>query len=147
LPTNVEYVPNSTYLRNTNYPNWVQLKDDDRTVVTTGINIGSYFADGDAYVRFTGKVVDKSLSCGKNQLVNWANVTVSSSSIKDAVYKDDASVITEKTCDVPNPDPDPDPTPKEFPNTGAGTIVTGVIGAGSMVTALGYYVASRKKLM
>ena len=157
LPTNVEYVPNSTYLRNTNYPNWVQLKDDDRTVVTTGINIGSYFAGGDAYVRFTGKVVDKSLSCGKNQLVNWANVTVSGSSIKDAVYKDDASVITEKTCDVPDPDPNPDPTPtpdpdptptpKEFPDTGAGSIATGVIGAGSVVTMLGYYIASRKKLM
>jgi LPXTG-motif cell wall-anchored protein len=32
-------------------------------------------------------------------------------------------------------------------NTGAGTIVTGAIGAGSMVTTLGYYLASRKKLM
>ena len=44
-------------------------------------------------------------------------------------------------------DPEPTPeTPSVIVNTGAGTIVTGAIGAGSVVTALGYYIASRKKL-
>ena len=98
------------------------------------------------------------MDCGKNQLVNWANVTVNSSTVKDAVYKDDASVMVDKTCKEPepvNPDkpvtPDNPSTPEETPttivNTGAGTVVTGAIGAGSMVTTLGYYLASRKKLM
>ena len=152
LPTNVEYVADSTYLYNSNYKDGVKLADN--TVTTTGINIGDYNAKGNAYVRFTGKVVDKTMACGKNQLVNWANVTVSGSSLKNAVYKDDASVLVNKTCkDEPvNPTPvNPDKPSEEIPttivNTGAGTIATGAIGAGSVVTTLGYYLSSRKKLM
>ena len=155
LPTNVEYVADSTTLFNVSNPNGFHITEN--TVTTTGINIGSYTAKSNAYVRFTGKVVDKTMDCGKNQLVNWANVTVNSSTVKDAVYKDDASVMVDKTCKEPepvNPDkpvtPDNPSTPEETPttivNTGAGTVVTGAIGAGSMVTTLGYYLASRRKL-
>lgn len=153
LPTNVEYVKDSTYLYNSNYQSGVLLKEN--TITTTGVNIGSYNAKGNAYVRFTGKVVDKALSCGSNQLVNWASATV-----KGSVYKDDASVLVAKTCKTPEPTPTPEPeptptpepeptpeTPTQIVETGAGTIVTGAIGAGSVVTTLGYYLASRKKLM
>jgi uncharacterized repeat protein (TIGR01451 family) len=155
LPTNVEYVQNSTYLYNSNYQSGVLLADN--TVTTSGINIGDYNAKGNAYVRFTGKVVDKTMACGDNQLVNWASATVNGK-----VYKDDASVFVNKddeTCHVtpePTPEPEPTPTPDnpgadETPativNTGAGTIVTGAIGAGATVTTLGYYLASRKKLL
>ncbi|MBQ3320660.1 DUF11 domain-containing protein [Candidatus Saccharibacteria bacterium] len=163
LPNNVEYVADSTYLYNSNYQNGVLLKDN--TVTTSGINIGTYNAKGNAYVRFTGKVVDKSMTCGPNQLVNWASATVSSSSVKNAVYKDDASVMVTKddeTCKTTPDDPDkPTPTPEtpdyevintdETPSTivetGPETIVSGAIGTGSVVTTLGYYIASRKKLM
>ena len=156
LPTNVEYVQDSTYLYNSNYQSGVLLKDN--TVTTTGINIGSYNAKGNAYVRFTGKVVDKTMNCGKNQLVNWASATVSGSTIKDAVYKDDASVFVEKndeSCKTTPENPsvpskpvvDNPGTPSTIVNTGAGTVVTGAVGAGAMITTLGYYIASRKKLM
>lgn len=155
LPTNVEYVADSTYLYNSNYKNGVLLKDN--TVATSGVNIGSYNAKGNAYIRFTGKVVDKTMACGNNQLVNWASATVNGN-----VYKDDASVMVDKTCDTPdtpdNPDtpttpdqpvtpdnPGGEETPTTIVNTGAGTIATGAIGAGSMITTLGYYLASRKK--
>ena len=148
LPTNVEYVQNSTYLYNSNYQNGTLLKDN--TLTTSGINIGSYNAKGNAYVRFTGKVVDKTLACGKNQLVNWA-----SSTVNGAVSKDDASVMVTKDGDVckdkpvnPTPTPDnPTNTPSTIVSTGPATIVTGAVGAGSVVTMLGYYIASRKKLM
>ncbi|MBR3132051.1 DUF11 domain-containing protein [Candidatus Saccharibacteria bacterium] len=150
LPTNVEYVKDSTYLYNANHKDGIKMKENILT--TTGINIGNYTAKSNAYIRFTGKVVDNTLACGSNQLVNWASATVSSSSVKDAVYKDDASVMVTKDGDVckdkPTPTPTPTPeTPKTIVNTGAGTIVTGAIGAGSVVTTLGYYIASRKKLM
>lgn len=154
LPNNVEYVPNSTYFFKQGLSDWVLI--DQNTLTTTGINVGSYKPGGDAYVRFTGKVVDKSLSCGSNQLVNWANVTVRDSE----VYKDDASVMVTKddetckaepevvvTTSTTTPKVDTAETPKTIVNTGAGTIVTGAIGAGSVVTTLGYYLASRKKLM
>lgn len=147
LPTNVEYVQNSTYLYNTTYPNGVLLQDN--TVATSGINIGTYNAKGNAFIRFTGKVVDKTLACGKNQLVNWA-----SSTVNGEISKDDASVMVEKSGDIcedkpvdPTPTPDNPETPKTIVNTGAGTIMTGAVGAGSVVTMLGYYIASRKKLM
>ncbi len=150
LPTNVEYVENSTYLFNSQYQSGVLLKDN--TVTTTGLNIGSYTAKGNAYVRFTGKVVDKTMACGDNQLVNWASATVNGN-----VYKDDASVMVTKECkDDPTPDPTPTPTPTPTPDnnnpdrivdTGPGEVVAGAVGAGSVVTMLGYYIASRKKLM
>ena len=154
LPTNVEYVKDSTYLYNSNYQSGVKLAEN--TVVSSGINIGSYAAKGNAYVRFTGKVVDNTLGCGSNQLVNWA-----SAQVDGEIYKDDASVMVTKDGDVcedkptptptpdpeptPTPTPEPEPTPERIVDTGAGTIVTGAIGTGSVVTTLGYYIASRKK--
>ena len=148
LPTNVEYVQNSTYLYNSNYQNGTLLKDN--TLTTSGINIGSYNAKGNAYVRFTGKVVDKTLACGDNQLINWA-----ASTVNGTVTKDDASVMVKKDGDVckdkpvnPTPTPDnPTNTPSTIVSTGPATIVTGAVGAGSVVTMLGYYIASRKKLL
>lgn len=164
LPTNVEYVADSTVLYNASNPNGLHIAEN--TLTTTGINIGNYTAKSNAFVRFTGKVVDKTMACGGNQLVNWAAVTINSSSLTDAVYKDDASVFVTKddeSCkETPAPTPTPTPTPSngtttttttvsETPttivNTGAGTIATGAIGAGSVVTMLGYYLSSRKKLM
>lgn len=86
LQTNIQYIEGTTYLFNSNYEYGILLEDD--TVATSGINIGSYDAQANAYVRFTGKVVDVNLAAGDNQLVNWANVTVT-----DTVYKDDVSVM------------------------------------------------------
>lgn len=134
LPTNMEYVKDSTYLYNANYQSGVKVVEN--TVTTTGINIGSYTTNGNAYVRFTAKVVDKSLACGSNQLVNWASSTVDSK-----VTKDDASVMVERTCK----DKDPEPTPSELPSTGPADITASALGAGSIVTMLGYAIASRKK--
>ena len=161
LPNNLEYVQNSTYLYNASHQNGVQLKDN--TVATSGINIGDYKTNGNAYVRFTAKVVDKSLACGSNQLVNWANSTVNSK-----VSKDDASVMVNKTggtCNsnptpnpnpnpnpTPNPDPTPTPTPKKdegtpittIVSTGPEMIVAGALGAGAVTTAAGYAIVSFK---
>lgn len=159
LPTNVEYVAGSTELFNSNHQKGAKVQSDD--VTTTGINIGNYLSKGKAYVRFTGKIVDKTLACGSNQLVNWANVTTHGS----VAALDDVSVMVNKECKEPdNPTPDtptpdnptpsnPTPstpaeeTPAEIVSTGAGEIATGAIGAGALVTSAGYYVASRKKLM
>ena len=60
------------------------------------------------------------------------------------VTKNDAS-CQDKPVN-PTPTPDNPGTPSEIVNTGAGTIVTGAVGAGAVVTTLGYYIASRKKL-
>ena len=144
LPTNMEYVADSTYLYNSNYQSGVKVVEND--VTTTGINIGSYASNGNAYVRFTAKVVNKTLACGQNKLVNWASSTVNSN-----VTTDDASVMVTRDDELchENPVPDdPEPeTPTKIVNTGASEIALSALGAGATVTALGYYIASRKKLM
>lgn len=141
LPTNMEYVKGSTMLYNSNYQSGVKVTDD--TVTTTGINIGSYGAKGNAYVRFTAKVVNKSLACGNNQLVNWASATVNS-----AVFKDDASVMVKRDDEsCKTPEKPTEPTPTKIVETGAGEVAGAALGAGAMTTALGYFIASRKKLM
>lgn len=138
LPNNLEYVADSTYLYNSNHQSGVQIVDN--TVTTTGVNIGSYNTKGNAYVRFTAKVVNKNLACGDNQLVNWANVTVKS----EVAGKDDASVMVNRVCETPEPGPEPE-TPPVLPSTGPTEIVAGALGAGAIVTMLGYAIASRKK--
>lgn len=94
LPTNVEYVEDSTILFNTNYPEGVSLSDN--TITTTGINIGAYNSKGNAYIRFTGRVIDKTLAEGQNQLVNWASATIRTFDDSTYVYKDDTSVMVKK---------------------------------------------------
>ena len=140
LPKNLEYVKDSTVLYNSNYQNGTKVVEN--TLTTTGINIGSYGVNGNAYVRFTAKVVNNSLACGNNQLVNWASSTVNSK-----VTKDDASVMVkrddEKCHEQPTP-PTP-PTPPEIPTTGASEVTALALGAGSVVTAAGYAIASWKK--
>lgn len=134
LPTNMEYVNGSTVLYNSNHQSGLKLDQD--TVTTSGINIGSYAPRGNAYVRFTAKVVNKTLACGSNQLVNWASATVNS-----VVYKDDASVMVTRndaTCEK---------TPSKIVETGATEVAGAALGAGAVTTALGYFIASRKKLM
>ena len=147
LPTNVEYVAHSTYLYNSVHQTGVNL--DNETLTTTGINIGSYAPNGNAYVRFTGKVVDKTLSkCGAiDQLVNWASSTVNGEVLKDN------TVVRVQAVECAPEDPKPvipediKEKPEELPHTGATSIMGAALGAGAIVTALGYYIASRKKLM
>ena len=140
LPTNLEYVKDSTVLYNSNYQNGTKVVEN--TLTTSGINIGSYGVNGNAYVRFTAKVVNKSLACGNNQLVNWASSTVDSK-----VTKDDASVMVKRDDDKCHEQPTPPtpPTPPVIPQTGATEVTAIALGAGSVVTVAGYAIASWKK--
>lgn len=144
LPNNLKYVEGSAKLLNASHPEGLAYNDP----TVAAVNVGNYKVNGDAYLRFTAEVVDKDLACNTtNQLVNWAKVSVNGYALQDS-----AQVYVAKTCSEPTPTPTPTPdnpgeTPSTIVNTGAGTIVTGAIGAGSVVTTLGYYLASRKKLL
>lgn len=158
LPNNMEYIKGTTKLYNGSNPDGITNTDD--TITADGINIGNYAPGSNAYIRFRAQVVDKSMGCGTNKLVNWGQVGVGSNTIQDNAF-----VMVKKTEGC-TPDPKPDPTPDDptkpeeqkkqesttaasvssLPNTGAGSAVAGVIGAGSLATAAGYYIASRKSL-
>ncbi len=136
LPDNLEYVADSTYFYSSTYKNGVRVADN--TVTTTGINIGNYNTNANAYVRFVAKVVDKNVTCGYNQLVNWASATVESK-----VFKDDASVMfndTRENCRQKDGG-----NTNKIVNAGATEIAGVALGAGAVTTALGYAIASRKK--
>ncbi len=128
LPKNMRYVPNSTILYNGKHPSGAVMTDDD--IAGTGVNIGSYGPGVTVMVKFTAEVIDKSLQCGGNILANWAQVTVNHKSMQDYAIVNHAKVCTEK----------------EIPNTGPEALAGGAIATGSIVTAAGYFIASRRNL-
>ena len=148
LPKNAKLVPGTTKLYSSVYPNGQVFSDN----IETGINIGGYAADAHGYVRFEAEIVDNTLACGKNRLINWGLAGVSGKAVKDS-----ADVLVEKTGDVCKNQPTPDEptnddpttptsnTVSSLPSTGPAGSVTGILGAGSIVTTAGYYIASRKK--
>ena len=147
LPNNMEYIEGTTKLYNSNHTSGATFQDE--TITTTGVNIGSYAADSNAYIRFRAKVVDNSMVCGTNKLVNWGQIGVGTNTIQDNAF-----VMVTKTEGCTNSvDPEKEETTtttvstvSELPKTGTGSIVAGVLGAGSVVTAADYYIASRKSL-
>ncbi|MBQ9020308.1 DUF11 domain-containing protein [Candidatus Saccharibacteria bacterium] len=153
LPKNAKLVAGTTVLYNSLVPKGQKFSDN----IETGINIGDYAADAHGFIRFTAEIVDNSLACGKNRLINWGLAGAYGKSVKD-----NADVLINKTGGVcenqptppdeheDNPGEDQTTTPttvasvSSLPSTGPAGIITGVIGAGSVVTTAGYYIASRK---
>lgn len=88
LPSNLRYVAGSTKLKNSTYPNVLNITDGDPSDILNTINIGNYAAGANAKIMFTAEVVDENLACGSNTLINWAQVRVG-----DTVNQDNASVL------------------------------------------------------
>ncbi len=136
LPSNLKYVAGTTKLYNAKYDG---AKIDQDTIATTGINIGNYTPNSNAYVRYTAEVVDENLACGSNTLVNWVKAGVGETTLQDY-----AAVVVNKTCE--NNNPGNNDTPNELPSTGPEAVAGGIVAAGSIVTAAGYYIVSRRSL-
>lgn len=81
LPSNLRYIEGSTILYNGNHPNG--LKGDTDDVINGGVNIGSYDANANAYIRITAEVVDDNLADGSNTLINWAQARVGDKTLQD----------------------------------------------------------------
>lgn len=95
LPTGMTYVAGSSTLGNSQNPNGAKISDN---VTTSGVNIGSYAANGNAWVIFSAKVGQNEdlPACGSNTLHNIAKVETDNGS-----KEDDADVTTDKTCVQP----------------------------------------------
>lgn len=134
LPNNMVYVPNTTRLFNANYQKGTLLSPDG-DLFTKAVNIGNYGPQSNGYVFFTAEVVDKSLECGNNALVNWAQATVG-----NEVHQDRAVAHTTKVCEN-------EPTPEiKLPTAGPVVTLGGAVAAGTIVTAAGYFIMSRRAL-
>ena len=82
LPTNLRYVPGSTWLLNSNNPGGLTMNEDN--IVKTGLRIGHYNPGSNAIVRFYADVVDEDFTCGKFILHNWGRATVGQTVIQDS---------------------------------------------------------------
>ena len=95
LPANLEYVEGSTVIYNSSHPSGFTY-DDGAALFSTGLNIGSYGSEANAFIRFKAKIVDNSFECGENTMTNWGQVGTGSTT------KQDSAVITiNKTCEEP----------------------------------------------
>jgi uncharacterized repeat protein (TIGR01451 family)/LPXTG-motif cell wall-anchored protein len=156
LPTGMTYVNGSTTFGNTKTPDGT--KASDNIANGTGINVGSYAAGANAWAIFSAKVPanDQLATCGANTLVNTAKVTTGGGSIEDT-----ANVTVPKTCKPNECKPGipvgdkrcevtppvvtpPTVTPTELPKTGASDNIAPLLGLGSLIASIGYYVASRR---
>ena len=133
LPTNLSMVDGTLKVYNAAHKDG--LAYDAKELAGDGINLGAYTAGSNAIVRFTAEVKDTSLGCGKNTMTNWAQIFVGTKTST----KDSASVVTDKTCAPAQP------TPPELPETGLTGVATSALGLGSLTTALGYFIASKKR--
>lgn len=70
IPTNMEYIDNSTFLYNSSHQDGIAYLD-----CLSGVNIGSYQRNGNAYVRFKTVIIDNNLAEGNNRLITWVKIT------------------------------------------------------------------------
>ena len=136
LPSNMTYVKGSTILYNSANTNGKTLADG--IVSTEGINIGDYAKGAEATIYFYA-TVNASLkdNCNDSTLTNTVK----------GKYNNDSKTEKSDTADVTVPGKDcKEPTPTPYlPETGAGEIISGVLGLAAVSTAAGYYIISRKK--
>ena len=131
IPANVNYVAGTTILYNAKGE---QSNPGDGIVSTDGIKIGNYNPGEEATIYFYATVSSSLDECAD---YTFTNVVKGKYNNDDSTEKSDTADVTVNgvVC-----------TPPELPKTGAGSIVSGVLGLASVSTAAAYYVASRKKL-
>jgi uncharacterized repeat protein (TIGR01451 family) len=148
LPSHVKYVNGSTILKNTAYTSGKSLADG---VTGSGVNIGNYGGNSNAYVIFTAKVDTASnFNCGTSTLTNTATVKTANGS-KDStadvtVNKECTIIVPTETKIVVTKIETPSVTPPELPHTGVSQDIISFLGLGTLVTTTAYYIASRRAL-
>lgn len=141
LPNNLRYIEGSAKIKNEHFPEGATLESD--SLVTTGLNAGNYGPGANVFFMFTAEVVDNSLACGSNTLVNWSQAATG-----DVYEQDYARVVLNKVCEN-NPTPEEPKTDNpvdELPTTGPEAVAGGIIAVGSIATAAGYFIVSRRQL-
>lgn len=140
LPSGLSYVPNSTLLKNAANQDPLQLPEDLTT--STGVNIGDYTADSNAYVKFSAKVTDQSTTCGTNTYANTARITVNG-----GFKEDTANVVVNVPCkpgQIPATPSSPPVPVTVLPETGGSTGILTLIGLGSSAAGIAYAATSTR---
>ena len=95
LPKGVTYKAGTTTIIDAKNPKGLLLDAKSDNATTSGINIGSFTAGSNAYIKFTAKVDenDKLPVCGDNSLVNKAEIQT-----QNGTKSDTATVTVKKEC-------------------------------------------------
>jgi len=159
LPKGINYVAGSSQMANSVTGGKYAAEKDGLT--TTGLNIGNYQPQGNAYFKYSAKIADsKTLACGTNKLTNVARATTSGG------WKEASVTVTvdnskgescektptcEKDCTPTTPTtpttPETPSTPPTLPETGTTGTVASLIGLGAIALSLSYYIISRRAVM
>jgi uncharacterized repeat protein (TIGR01451 family) len=96
LPAGITYVPDSTYLMNSNHPNGDKAANQTG-IINGGLSIGNYAPAGVGYVKFSARVTANAnqLKCGPNTMKNWAYGAPAGSPASN----DDADVNVSRVCE------------------------------------------------
>ena len=154
LGSNQTYVKGSTKLYNVLNPKGLAITSDE--ITGKGISIDDYAAGAEAYIRFRVTVKNNNLGCGAdNVLRSWAQGYIGSNK---TMKQDYADVLVRLACPETPEEPETPPvtpttpetpetpvTPTKIPETGPASIAGLVLGAGSLTTAAGSFIASRKR--
>ncbi len=148
LGSNQTYVKGSTKLYNVVNPKGLTITSDE--ITGKGINIGDYAAGAEAYIRFRVTVKNNNLGCGAdNVLRSWAQGYIGSNKTMKQDYADVlvrlACPETPETPETPEKPPVTPEEPVKIPETGPVSLAGLALGAGSLTTAAGAYIASRKR--
>jgi uncharacterized repeat protein (TIGR01451 family) len=148
LANGLTYIPNSTTVTSTYNQSTVTIGEGINTA--NGVNIGSYPYGTTVYVRYSAKVAsnDNLPNCGSNTITSAAQVQVNGTSAQDT-----ADITVNRTCAITPAPVTPAPTiiyqtitpTDKLPVTGPAENFISLLGFGAIVTALGYYLASRRK--
>jgi uncharacterized repeat protein (TIGR01451 family)/LPXTG-motif cell wall-anchored protein len=132
LPAGVTYVADTTNVaKGSTGGKYVKLSDNN-VATATGINIGTFGPNSNAFVSFQAKVTDASKlpKCGINTLVNTATVETDNGSKSDT-----ANVTVNKVCAN---------VPPELPQTGTTSNILTFLGLGAVTAGLAYAVNSQR---
>lgn len=94
LPKNLRYIPGSSLIFTTQWPKGKPLERD--TIAGSGIFIGTYAGNTNAYIRFLVEVVDENLTNGVTGLTNWVQAGVGQVTLQDY-----ATIRIYKNCEKP----------------------------------------------
>ncbi len=90
LPPNLCYVPGSTKIKNSSYPEGADI-NEDFIADDNGISVGDYGPNANVFIMFTAEVIDDNLALGKNSLINKGQAYANSKLLEDR-----AIVVTDK---------------------------------------------------
>ncbi len=162
-PKGISYTNGSSTLKNATNPSGNgRAIGNDGLVTSTGVNIGNYTPNSNAFVYYSATVTKNDLKCGENKLINTA-----SASTDNGRKTDTAEVIVNVECKpdeckpgIPTGDSrcNPEPcTPKDgevvdskgncvpaaLPTTGPAQIIAGILGVTLITLGVAYWIRSR----